>query len=104
MADENVLALLQEIRAGQREMKADIARVDSKVDRLTTRADRMDAKLDRAAIRADDVMGSQVRMATDIAALRAIQEECGREVVDEFREDLGDLRDRVEALEARNKS
>jgi hypothetical protein len=59
----------------------------------TMRSDisRMDAKLDRAAARADDVMGVQVRVKTDIAAIRATLE------------DHDSLRERVEALEAQQR-
>jgi hypothetical protein len=68
---------------------------------MGNKLDRMDAKLDRAAVRADGVMGAQVRMATDIAALRAVREEGGRALADEFREDLESLRERVDAIERR---
>jgi hypothetical protein len=63
----------------------------------------MVAKLNRAAVRADDVMAAQVRMQTDIAAIRAAQEDGGRTIVDEFREDLESLQDRVEAIEERQR-
>jgi hypothetical protein len=84
------------LAAEQREMRTEF---NAKFQRLTDRSDRMVAKLDRAAVRADDVMGAQVRMQTDIAALRAAQEEGEREVADEFRQDLESLRERVDVLE-----
>jgi hypothetical protein len=134
MADEpdNVLALLHEIRAEQRSARADMSamRADQasmrtdmasmltdqasmrtdmasmRADQVAMRADisRMDAKLDRAAVRADDVMGAQVRMQTDIRAIRAEQEDHGRILAGKLRQDVDDLRERVEALEAQQRS
>jgi hypothetical protein len=89
----------QAMKAEQTAMRAEQQATNTKLDRLSARVDIMDIKLDRAAIRADDVMGAQARMATDIAALRAIQEEGGRTLVDGVRQDLESLRERVEALE-----
>jgi hypothetical protein len=93
---DGLAAEQREMRTEQRAMRAEF---NAKFQRLTDRSDRMVAKLDRAAVRADDVMGAQVRMQTDIAALRAAQEEGEREVADEFRQDLESLRERVDVLE-----
>jgi hypothetical protein len=106
----NVYAGFERLDAKTDRMAAEQRAMNTKVDRIaadqmamraefSAKFERTDAKLDRAAVRADDVMGAQVRMATDIAALRAIQEEGGRTLVDGVRQDLESLRDRVEALE-----
>jgi hypothetical protein len=79
------------MRTDQAAMRADITRIDAKLER-------MDTKLDRAAARTDDVMAAQVRMKTDIAVIRALQEEDGHGL----RQELDSLRERVDALERRD--
>jgi len=107
-------AKIDRVAAGQEAMRSDmnakfgqlgdkIDHVDTRVDRLTDRTDSVRRTLNRVAVRADDVMASQSRIKTDIAAIRAVQEDGGRTLADEFREDVEDLRERVEALEEKGK-
>ncbi len=94
------------VAADQQTARANSERTDRKIDRMGGRLDHIATQSNRAARRADDVMASQSRIQTDIAAIRAHLEDGERRLVDEFRQDteqltfrVDDLTDRVERLE-----
>jgi hypothetical protein len=66
------------------------AATDTKIDRLTSKVDGMDTKLDRVIARADDILTGIVRLRTD-----AENRDAG------IRQEIENLRERVEALEGR---
>ena len=107
MPDEEnpVLVLLNAMRAEMNakfdHLTARADRTDIRLERMGSKLEHMDNKLNRAASRADDVMTAQVKMQTDITAIRATLEDGGRSIVREFREDILSLQDRVEKIEQR---
>jgi len=79
---------LEQIRVLMRDEIAEaVAPLSAKVDRLDTKFDRVEAKLDRVIDRADDILSGVVRLRTDAE--------------NRIRQEVEDLRQRVEALEGK---
>ncbi len=95
-------AEMASMRADQTATRTDMASMRAEMASMRADITRIDAKLDRAAARADDVMASQVRLKTDIAVIRAMQEEHTRILMGGLRQELDSLRERVDALERRD--